>query len=83
MFAWKNIEIRISRQGGFTYNLWIEFCQLNFFKNLQTFLEVKIEINQDNLTPCQAHWVLQTLLLGVAKDEHFSYFHNNKKTLAK
>ena len=31
------------------YNFWIGF---------QIFLEVKIEINQDNLTPCEAHRVL-------------------------
>ena len=37
------------------YNFWIGFCQLNFYKKFQTFLEVKIEINLDNLTPCQAH----------------------------
>ena len=30
------------------YNFWIGFCQLNFIKNVQTFLEVKIEINWDN-----------------------------------
>ena len=29
-----------------------------FIKNLQTFLEEKIDINRVNLTPCQAHWVL-------------------------
>ena len=55
------------------YNFLIGFYQLNF----QTFLEVKIEINRNNLTPCQAHWVLQNLLLCVAKDEHFSYFHSS------
>ena len=36
------------------YNFWIGFCQF-FIKNFQTFLEVKIEINRDNLTLCQAH----------------------------
>ena len=52
----------------------MDFVSWIFIKNVQIFLEVKIEINRDNLTPCQAHWVLQNLLLGVAKDEHFSCF---------
>ena len=30
----------------------------NFGIGQLTFLEVKIEINPVNLTPCQAHWVL-------------------------
>ena len=30
------------------YDFWIGFCQLNFYQNFQTFLEVKIEINWDN-----------------------------------
>ena len=29
-----------------------------FIKNFQTFLEVKIDTNRVNLTPCQADWVL-------------------------
>ena len=37
---------------------WIRFCPLIFFKNFQTFLEVKIDMNQVILTPCPAHWVL-------------------------
>jgi hypothetical protein len=41
------------------------------------FLEVKIEINQDNLTPCEAHRVLKNLLLGCPKYKHFSYFHSS------
>ena len=48
------------RQGGFT-NLMIfelDFVSWSFIKKFQTLLEVKIEINRDNLTPCQAHWVL-------------------------
>ena len=40
------------------YNNWNGFCQLNFYQNFQTFLEMKIEINRDNLTSFQAHWVL-------------------------
>ena len=35
-----------------------DFVSWIFIKNFQTFLEVKIDINQVNLTPCQAHWVL-------------------------
>jgi hypothetical protein len=34
----------------------IRYCQLNIYqKKFQTFLEVKIEINRVDLTPCQAH----------------------------
>ena len=43
-------------------------------KNFQTFLEVKIDINGVNLTPCQAHWVLLKVLLRGAKDKHFFCF---------
>ena len=45
------------RQGGFTslIILGLDFFSRIFIKNFQTFLEVKIEINHDNLTPCQAH----------------------------
>ena len=32
-------------------------------------MEVKIDINQVNLAPCQASWVLSKLSLGGAKDE--------------
>ena len=48
------------RQGGYTPLIvfGLDFVSWIFIKNFQTFLEVKIEINQDNLTPCQAHWVL-------------------------
>ena len=48
------------RQSGFTPLIifGLDFVSWIFIKNFQTFLEVKIEINQDNLTPCQAHWVL-------------------------
>ena len=55
----------------------LDFVSWIFIKNFQTFLEMKIEINRDNSTPCQAHWVLLNLLLGGAKDEHFSYFHSS------
>ena len=49
-----------------------------FIKNFQTFSEVKIEINWDNLTPCQAHLVLLIhLLLGGPKDEHLSYSYSS------
>ena len=36
----------------------LDFVSWIFIKNFQRFLEVKIEINRDNLTPCQANWVL-------------------------
>ena len=36
----------------------LDFVSWIFIKYFQTFLEVKIQINRDNLTPCQAHWVL-------------------------
>ena len=38
--------------------LGLDFVSWICIKNFQIFLEVKIEINQVNLTPCQAHWVL-------------------------
>ena len=53
---------------------WIRFCQLNFYQKFPIFLEVKIDINRVNLTPRQAHWVLQKMLLGSAKDEKLSCF---------
>jgi hypothetical protein len=56
---------------------WIIFWQLSFSKNSQTVLEVKIDIDCINLTPCQAHWVLENMPLGGAKDEHFSCFHSS------
>ena len=45
------------RQGGFTPLIIfrLDFVSLIFFKNFQTFLEVKIGVNRDNLTPCQAY----------------------------
>ena len=48
------------RQGGFTPLIifGLDFVSWIFIKNFQTVLEVKIEINWDNLKPCQAHWVL-------------------------
>ena len=54
-----------------------DFVSWIFIKNIKTFLEVKIDINQVNLTPCQAHWVLWKMPLGGAKDEHFSCFHSS------
>jgi hypothetical protein len=55
----ENLILIGMRQGAFTpCNFGIGFCQLNVFQNFQTFLEVKIDINQVNLTPYQAHWVL-------------------------
>ena len=48
------------RQGPFTPLIifGLDFVSWIFIKDFQTFLEVKIEINWDNLTPCQNHWVL-------------------------
>ena len=48
------------RQGTFTplVILGLDFVSWICIKNFQTFLEVKIDINRVNLTPCQAHWVL-------------------------
>ena len=46
-------------------------------KNVQTYLEVKIDINWINLTPCQAHCFLIKNALGGAKDEYFSCFHSS------
>ena len=47
-------------QGTFTslIILGLDFVSLICIKKFQTFLEVKIDINRVNLTPCQAHWVL-------------------------
>ena len=59
------------------YNFRIGFVSWFYIKNFQTFLEVKIEINLDDLKPCQVQWVLKNLLLGCPKDEHFSYFHSS------
>ena len=44
------------RQGTFTSLaiLGLDFVRI-CIKNFQTFLEVKIDINRVNLTPCQAH----------------------------
>ena len=49
-----------------------DFVSWFFIANFQTFLDVKIDINRVNLTPCQAQWVWYNLLLGGAKDKHFS-----------
>ena len=48
-----------------------------FIQSFQTFLDVKIDIKQVDLTSCQAHWVLQKIHLGGARDEHFSCFHSS------
>ena len=56
---------------------WIRFCQLKFYKKFPNFLEVKIDVNRVNLTPCWAHWVLLKMPLGGAKDEHVSCFHSS------
>ena len=34
---------------------WIRFCQLNIYQKFLNCLEVEIDINQVNLTPCRAH----------------------------
>ena len=48
------------RQGKFTslIILGMDFGSWIFIKIFQTVLEVKIENNRDNLTSCQAEWVL-------------------------
>ena len=60
ILAHKSLTLIGMRQGGFTslVILGLDFVSWIFIKNFQTFLEVKIQINQDNLTPCQAYWVL-------------------------
>ena len=40
------------------YNFLIRFCLLNFHWKVPNIFEVKIEINRDNLRPCQAHGVI-------------------------
>ena len=76
VLATKYINPNWHEQGTFTplVILGLDLVCWISIKNFQSFLEVKIDINWVNLTPCQAHWVLQNLLLGVAKDEHFSCF---------
>ena len=72
----------MSREGDTFISLFFFalFCQLIFFKNFQTILEVIIDINQVILTPCPAHSVLQKLPLGASKDEKFSCFHKACQT---
>ena len=53
------------------------FVSWVFIKIFQTFLEAKIDINRVNLMPCQAHCFFKKMLLGGAKDEHFSWFHSS------
>jgi len=76
VLATKYINPNWHEQGTFTplVILGLDLVCWISIKNFQSFLEVKIDINWVNLTPCQAHWVLQNLLLGVAKDEKFSCF---------
>ena len=57
-----------------------DFFSWIFFKNFQTFLEVKIDINWVILTFCQVHWVFKKMTLGGAKDEHFSCFPTSCQT---
>ena len=51
----------------------IGFCQLIFYQKCPNFLEVKIDINWINLTPCQAHSLIK-MPLGGAKDKYFLAF---------
>ena len=51
----------------------LDFVGWIFIKNFQTCLEVKIHINQVNLTPYIDHWVLIKVPLGGVKDEHFRF----------
>ena len=46
-------------EGWYFYVLFgSDFVSWIFINTFQTFLEVKIDINRVNLTPCQAQWVL-------------------------
>ena len=78
--TYKNKSIKLNpnwHEAGRIYPPYIfglDFVSWFFIKHIQTFLEVKIEINGNNLKPCQA---LYNLLLGGANDEHFSYFHSS------
>ena len=78
MFKLRTLALIGMRQGGFTplINFGLDFVSWILSK-ISQHLEVKIEINRYNLTPCQAHWALGNLLIGGAKDEHFSYFHSS------
>ena len=60
IFSFLEFTLIGMRQGGFTPLMifGLDFVSWIFDKNFQTFLELKIEINRDNLTPCQAQWVL-------------------------
>ena len=61
MFFHRNTFNPIWHGRGFFYPLVLfgsDFVSWIFFKNFQTFLEVKIDINRVILTPCPAHWVL-------------------------
>ena len=63
ILPFQKISFNINWYEGWYFYLLVlfgsEFVSWIFIKKLQTFLEVKIEINRDNLTPCQAHWALQ------------------------
>ena len=59
------------REGTFHPLFGSDFVSWIFVKNFQTLLEVKIDINRVNLTPCQAHCGLCKMPLGGAKDKHF------------
>ena len=67
------------REGTFPHLVLFgsDFVSWIFIKNLQTFLEVKIDISLVNLTPCQTHCVLWEMPLGCSKDKHFSCFHSS------
>ena len=60
---WADFRIQIHSIGFLCNNPnWHEagriYSPYNFWIGFQIFLEVKIEMNQDNLTPCEAHRVL-------------------------
>ena len=57
---WLKLTLIGMREGTF-YPLVLfgpDFVSWIFIKNSRKILEVKIDINRVNLTPCQAHWVL-------------------------
>ena len=57
---YKTLTLIGMRQGTFNPRVIVglDFVSWICIKNFQTFLEVKIDINQVNLPPCQAHSVL-------------------------
>ena len=54
------------REGTFhPLSILDQICQLIFDQKFPNFFKVKMCINQVNLTPCQAHWVLKKCSLSL------------------